>query len=65
MVGEAGEVAAGVVLDPTLQIDGVHAVDADQQHVLVAVSLGMSTVVIIRLRERDAAGKHRRRDRGS
>jgi hypothetical protein len=42
----------------------VHAIDADQEHVRVAVPLRMA-VVVIRLCDRDAAGECCRCDRGS
>jgi hypothetical protein len=48
--------------EPAGQIDGVHAVDADQQHMLVAVS-GMRMLHVLGLRNCDAAREHRAGDR--
>ncbi|KTS69911.1 hypothetical protein NS115_24865, partial [Paenibacillus jamilae] len=64
LAGDLGEVAAEAAFDPTLQIDGVHAVDTDQQDMLVAMSPRMP-IVIVRMRHCDAASEHGRRDRGS
>jgi hypothetical protein len=63
MMGQLREIAVGMAFDPAAQIDRVHAVDADQQHMFVAVS-GMRMLHVVGLRDRDAARKYRARDRG-